>query len=323
MKVLVTGVAGYIGSVLTTQLLAKGYEVLGVDSLMFGGDAIIGFYNNPKFSFVKADIREIEQVRPYLQDVDAIVHLAAIVGDPACAKQPELAESTNWDGSKALLEAAHQQNNVKRFVFASTCSNYGKMEGDELITEESPLRPVSLYAQLKVKFEKHLLEGDYRDDFVPTALRFSTVYGLSPRIRFDLTVNEFTRDVALGRELVIFGEQFWRPYCHVNDLARGCIAVLEADAHKVRKQVFNVGDTNENYQKKMLAEELQKLIPTMKVKYVKKDEDPRDYRVAFEKIKNQLGFKITKTVPDGMKEIIQILKDGVITDPDSPKYRNI
>lgn len=323
MKVLVTGVAGYIGSVLTTQLLAKGYEVLGIDSLMFGGDAIIGYYNNPKFSFVKADIRDIEQVKPHLQDVDAIVHLAAIVGDPACAKQPELAESTNWTGSKALLEAAHQQNNIKRFIFASTCSNYGKMEGDELITEESPLRPVSLYAQLKVKFEKHLLEGDYRDDFVPTALRFSTVYGLSPRIRFDLTVNEFTRDVALGRELIIFGEQFWRPYCHVNDLARGCIAVLEADAQKVRKQVFNVGDTNENYQKKMLAEELQKLIPTMKVKYVKKDEDPRDYRVAFEKINNQLGFKITKTVPDGMKEIIQILKDGVITDPDSPKYRNI
>lgn len=219
MKVLVTGVAGYIGSVLTTQLLAQGYEVLGIDSLMFGGDAIIGFYNNPKFSFVKADIRDIEQVKPHLQDVDAIVHLAAIVGDPACAKQPELAESTNWTGSKALLEAAHQQNNIKRFIFASTCSNYGKMEGDELITEESPLRPVSLYAQLKVKFEKHLLEGDYRDDFVPTALRFSTVYGLSPRIRFDLTVNEFTRDVALGRELIIFGEQFWRPYCHVNDLA--------------------------------------------------------------------------------------------------------
>lgn len=323
MKVMVTGAAGYIGSVLVNQLLRKGYDVVGVDKLMFGGDAIISVYNHPNFSFHKADVRDIESIRPILRDVDAIVHLAAIVGDPACAKEPELAESINWGGAVGLLDAAHEANNVKRFVFASTCSNYGKMEGDELITEESPLRPVSLYAELKVKFENYLMQKKYRDDFVATALRFATVYGLSPRLRFDLTVNEFTRDVALGRELVIFGEQFWRPYCHVEDLARACIAVIEAEPDKVKKEVFNVGDTNENYQKKMLAEELQALVPEMKVKYVQKNEDPRDYRVAFEKIKNTLGFEITKTVPDGMKEIIQILKDGIISDPDSPKYKNI
>lgn len=323
MKIMVTGAAGYIGSVLVNQLLNKGHEVLGVDCLMFGGDSIIGFYNHPRFSFVKADVRDIDKIKPLLKSVDGIVHLAAIVGDPACAKQPELAESINWQGSAALLEAAHQEKSVKRFIFASTCSNYGKMEGDELITEESPLNPVSLYAELKVKFEKKLLNGSFRDDFSPTALRFSTVYGLSPRMRFDLTVNEFTREVTLGRELVIFGEQFWRPYCHVEDLARGCIAVLEAAPDKVRQNVFNVGDTNENYQKKMLAEELQKLIPEMVVKYVQKNEDPRDYRVAFEKISKTLGFKITKTVPDGMKEIMQILRDGVISDPDNAKYKNI
>lgn len=323
MRVMVTGAAGYIGSVLVNQLLAKGYDVLGVDCLMFGGDSIIGFYNHPRFSFVKADVRDIETIKPLLSEVDAIVHLAAIVGDPACAKQPELAEAINWEGSKNLLEAAHQEQRVKRFVFASTCSNYGKMEGDEMITEESPLKPVSLYAELKVKFEKHMLSGSYREDFCPTALRFATVYGLSPRLRFDLTVNEFTRDVALGKELVIFGEQFWRPYCHVEDLAGGCLAVLESDSSKVRLNVFNVGDTKENYQKKMLAEELQKQIPDMVVKYVEKNEDPRDYRVAFEKIKNTLGFKITKTVPDGMKEIIQILRDGIISDPYNQKYKNI
>ncbi len=323
MKVMVTGAAGYIGSVLVNQLLRKGYEVVGVDSLMFGGDAIISVYNHPKFSFHKADIRDIETIKPILKDVDAVVHLAAIVGDPACAKDPELAESINWDGAVGLLDAAHAEDNVKRFVFASTCSNYGKMEGDELITEDSPLKPVSLYAELKVKFENYLLQGKYREDFMPTALRFSTVYGLSPRLRFDLTVNEFTRDVALGRELVIFGEQFWRPYCHVEDLARACIAVIEAESEKVKQDVFNVGDTNENYQRKMLVDELQVLLPEMKVKYVQKDEDPRDYRVAFEKIKNTLGFEITKIVPDGMKEIIKILEDGIITDPDSPKYKNI
>ncbi len=320
---MVTGAAGYIGSVLVNQLLRKGYDVLGVDNLMFGGDAIISVYNHPQFSFIKADIRDIEVMQPALQDVDAVVHLAAIVGDPACAKEPELAESINWQGASTILELAHAQPRIKRFVFASTCSNYGKMDGDELITEDSPLKPISLYAELKVKFEKHLLNAEYREDFSPTALRFSTVYGLSPRLRFDLTVNEFTRDVALGKELVIFGEQFWRPYCHVEDLARACIAVLEADMPLVRKEVFNVGDTNENYQKKMLAEELQKLIPQMQVKYVQKNEDPRDYRVAFEKINNTLGFEITKRVPDGMQEIIKILEDGIISDPYDKKYSNI
>lgn len=322
MKVLVTGAAGYIGSVLVRQLLKQGKEVLAVDKLMFGGESLIGVYNDPLFSFVKADITDVQSMKPLLEAADAVVHLAAIVGDPACAQEPELANAINWEGSKKLLELCSQTPGVKRFIFASTCSNYGKMEGDDFITEESPLRPVSLYAELKVKFENHLLNSEFRDDLCVTALRFATVYGLSPRIRFDLTVNEFTRDVALGRELVIFGEQFWRPYCHVEDLARACIHVLDAEPSQVNKNVFNVGDTLENYQKKMLAEELEKLIPSMKVKYVQKNEDPRDYRVAFEKIKNRLGFQISKKVPDGMREIISILGDGIIADPDSPKYKN-
>jgi len=322
MTVLVTGAAGYIGSVLVGQLLAMKYKVIGVDMLMFGGDSIIGIYNHPQFKFIKADIRDIDLIRPILDETDAIVHLAAIVGDPACAKDPELATSINWEGSVGLLKAANESRAVKRFIFASTCSNYGKMEGDAFITEESPLNPISLYAELKVRFEQYLLKTDFREDLCTTALRFATVYGISPRIRFDLTVNEFTRDVALGRELLIFGEQFWRPYCHVEDLARACIAVLEADPAQVSKNVFNVGDIKENYQKKMLAEELKKLIPDMKVKYVQKNEDPRDYRVSFDKITQELGFNITKTVPDGMKEIIRILNDGIISDPDNQKYRN-
>lgn len=322
MKIVVTGAAGYIGSVLVRQLLSKGYQVVGVDCLMFGGESLLGIYNEPNFKFIKADIRDTDKMYPILQEVDAVVHFAAIVGDPACAKDPELATSINWEGSKKLVEAAEKTTSVKRFIFASTCSNYGKMEGDSFITEESPLNPISLYAELKVKFEQYLLNSSFRSDFCPTALRFATVYGVSPRIRFDLTVNEFTRDVALGRELLIFGEQFWRPYCHVEDLAGACVRVLEADSDKVCRNVFNVGDTRENYQKKMLAEELQKLIPEMKVKYVQKNEDPRDYRVAFEKIKHELGFSITKTVPEGMKEIISILKDGIISDPDDQKYKN-
>ena len=323
MNVLVTGAAGYIGSVLVNKLLNKGYNVIGVDCLMYGGESLINVYNHPHFKFYKADIRDIDTMKLIMGQTDAIVHLAAIVGDPACAQKPDLARSINWEGSVGLLNAAQNIQRIKRFIFASTCSNYGKMEGDNYITENSPLKPISLYAELKVQFENFLLQNKYRTDFCPTALRFATVYGLSPRIRFDLTVNEFTRDAALGKELIIFGEQFWRPYCNVEDLANACILVLESAQEKVNKNVFNVGDTKENYQKKMLAEELKKLIPELKVKYVQKDEDPRDYRVSFEKINKELGFKITKTVPEGMKEIIQVLRDGIISDPDNPKYSNI
>jgi len=323
MKVLVTGVAGYIGSVLTHKLLNKGFEVIGIDNLLYGGESLLSIYNHPNFKFYKKDIRNIETIVSLLNEIDAVIHLAAIVGDPACAKQPQLAISTNLDGSINLLKAANNSYSVKNFIFASTCSNYGKMEGNSYVTEESPLKPVSLYAELKVKFEEIMLDGEYHKNFCPTALRFATAYGISPRMRFDLTVNEFTKDAALGRELTIFGEQFWRPYCNVEDIANACILVLESEPDKVYKNVFNVGDTRENYQKKMLAKELKKLIPDLKIKYVKKDEDPRDYKVSFEKIKNVLGFQITKTVPQGMEEIIRVIKDNIIRDPDNPRYSNI
>jgi len=321
--VLVTGVAGYIGSVLAAQLLDKGYQVFGVDALFFGGDAIISLYNHPNFRFRKGDMRDKEFVNEIVKEADAIVHLAAIVGDPACRQQPELARAINWDASKYLFDTANAAGNVERFIFASTCSNYGKMEGDNFITETSPLNPISLYAELKVEFEKYLFANSGGDNgMVATPLRFSTVYGLSPRMRFDLTVNEFTRNLALGRTLKIFGEQFWRPYCHVEDLAASCICVLEADRNVVNGDVFGVGDTSENYQKKMLADEMLMVMPDADIQYVEKNEDPRDYRVDFSKIRDRLGFKISKRVPEGIREIHDILKDGIISDPDANKYRN-
>jgi len=323
MKVLVTGGAGYIGSVLVRLLLKKGYHVRVIDSLKFGGDALYDVIQNPNFEFQKGDIRNTDDVQKAIQGIDAIAHLAAIVGDPACSKFSEEANQTNWDGSVALFEAAEKAG-VKRFVFASTCSNYGKMEDpNSFVTETSELRPVSLYAELKVKFEKYLLETRKDATICATALRFSTVYGFSPRIRFDLTVNEFTRNVCLTGEQEIWGPQFNRPYCHVDDLARAVILAIEAPESKVRANVFNVGDTNENYSKRMLMEEIQKQIPTAKAIYVEKTEDPRDYRVNCDKIKNELGFTITKRVSDGIKEIITIMNNGIILDSFSEKFRNI
>jgi nucleoside-diphosphate-sugar epimerase len=322
-KILVTGAAGYIGSILTRKLLEKGYEVIAFDILNFGGESLLGIYNQPGFTFIKGDIRNSDDVIYALKESDAVIHLASIVGDPACFKQPELANETNWLASKNLFDLCNKYKHIKRFIFASTCSNYGKMDGDGFLNEESPLKPVSLYAELKVKFEKYLLNTEIRKDFVPVSLRFSTAYGLSTRMRFDLTVNEFIKEASTGKELQIFGEQFWRPYCHVNDLARACVLVLDSSPEKVRKNVFGVGNNNENYQKKMIASEILKIIPEATIKYVKKLEDPRDYRVDFTKIKNELGFEITKNVPDGLREIFKAIHDGVIRDPEDKVYYNI
>ena len=323
MKVLVTGGAGYIGSVLVRQLLNKGYNVRALDNLNFGGDALIDVMLNPNFEFMKGDVRNADDVKLALEGVEAVAHLAAIVGDPACKKYSDDANSTNWNGSVALFDAAEAAG-VKRFVFASTCSNYGKMaDADSFVTETSELNPVSLYAELKVKFEKYLLEEKKDSAMCSTALRFSTVYGFSPRIRFDLTVNEFTRNAAVNGEQPIWGAQFWRPYCHVDDLARAVVLVIESPEEKVRANVFNVGSTEENYNKGMIIEEVCKVVPNVKVDYVELNEDPRDYRVNFDKIKNELGYTITKTVPDGVKEIYTLLKTGIVTDSFAQKFRNI
>ncbi|MBS1585549.1 MAG: NAD(P)-dependent oxidoreductase [Bacteroidetes bacterium] len=322
-RILVTGGAGYIGSVLTRQLLERGYTVRVLDNLMYGGEPIIDLLNCPNFEFVKGDVRNEADVRKAMKDVNAVAHLAAIVGDPACAKQPDLAKSTNLEGSKILYNIANEAG-VDTFVFASTCSNYGKMDDPEaFVNEDSKLAPVSLYAETKVATEQFLLSQPKDNKCKPTCLRFSTVYGLSLRPRFDLTVNEFTKELAMGRELLVFGEQFWRPYCHVYDLARSVVTVIESPAEVVAFDVFNVGDTSENYQKKMIVDEVIKVLPDSKVKYVSKNEDPRDYRVSFEKINSRLGFKLMFKVPDGIKQIAKVLDDGFILNPDDSKYKNV
>ena len=322
-RVLVTGGAGYIGSVLVRILLDKGYTVRAMDSLKFGGDALYDVSQHPNFEFIKGDVRHDEDIDKAIDGIDAIAHLAAIVGDPACSKFADEANEVNWTASVSLFEKAEKAG-IKRFVFASTCSNYGKMaDPDSYVDENSELRPVSLYAELKVKFENYILNERKDARISATALRFSTVYGFSPRIRFDLTVNEFTRNVCLTGEQEIWGPQFNRPYCHVDDLARAVVLALEAPAEKVKANVFNVGDTKENYSKRMLMEEIQKQIPAAKAIYVDRTEDPRDYRVNCDKIKNELGFTITKKVPDGIREIAKLMNSGIITDAHSQKFRNI
>ena len=325
-NILVTGGAGYVGSGLLRELLNEGYNVTCVDNLMFSGESLLDLWNHKNFEFYNCDINDHKQFEKIISTNNfySAIHLAAIVGDPACKLNPVLAEKTNWQSSKWLFDKCIEKG-VPKFIFASTCSNYGKMDDpEEYVDENSILAPVSLYAELKVKFEKYMLnEIEKSDTFSPTSLRFSTVYGLSSRMRFDLTVNEFTKDLALGKELVIYGEKFWRPYCHVKDFSNAFLTVLKSPDEKVAYNVFNVGDTKENYTKQMLVEEIKKILPSAKIKYVQKNDDPRDYRVNCDKIKKELGFKITMTVPDGILEIKRVIQEELIKDPENQKYYNI
>jgi nucleoside-diphosphate-sugar epimerase len=207
-------------------------------------------------------------------------------------------------------------------VFASTCSNYGRMADPTVpVDETAPLRPVSLYAEQKVAIERELLEGD-RDGIVPTCLRLATVYGVAERMRFDLTVNEFTRELVNDRVLEVFGEQFWRPYLHVLDAARAIALVLAADEAAVGWRVFNVGHSDENYRKLDLVEVMQARISTGEVRYVHRDEDPRDYRVDFSRVRNELGFVPERRVPDGVEEIADALAEGRFGDPYAKRFVN-
>jgi len=325
-NILVTGGAGYVGSILLRKLLSAGYNVTCVDNLLFGGDSIKDIVDDSNFAFINSDINDWKSLNDVLVSGEyfSVIHLAAIVGDPACKLNEELAIKTNWDSSVWLLDRAKELG-VSRFIFASTCSNYGKMSNSQsYVDETSSLAPVSLYAELKVRFENYMLnEEKHLDNFAPTSLRFSTVYGLSPRMRFDLTINEFTKELYNGRELMVFGEQFWRPYCHVSDFSNAFLTVLASSTDKVAYNVFNVGDTTENYTKQMIVDEIKKLIPDAKINFVKKDEDPRNYRVNFDKIKHELGFQITKRVPEGISEIINSIRQGTFEDTEDQQYYNI
>ncbi len=322
-SVCITGGGGYIGSRVTALLLAAGYQVRVFDLLLFGGSGIRSFISHPNFEYLKGDIRNAQEVSAAMQGVDAVIHLAAIVGEPACNQNPSLAREVNAYGSSVVLEQAIAAK-VKRFVFASTCSNYGRMEmKDGWVDETSRLDPISLYATTKVGFELELLRNK-RDSFVPVILRFATAYGLSNRPRFDLTVNEFAAMLASGKQLEIYGEQFWRPYCHVDDIAVACQLAIEADTQLVNGEAFNVGTSSENYQKGTLVELVLRQLPEAKhlVRFVERDTDPRDYRVNCDKIKNRLGFTAKKTVSDGIREIIATINSGSIADFTTMEYRN-
>ncbi len=319
--VLITGGAGYVGSTLSVELVSRGRRVRVMDRLSFGARSLVATWGHDNFEFVCGDIRDPSAVAAALAgDIEAVVHLAAIVGDPACAREPDEARTVNIEGAMQVYEAA-KDSGTQRFVFASTCSNYGKMaDPDGFVDESSPLAPISLYAETKVDVERAILDDRRVKGFSPTCLRLATVFGVSPRMRFDLTVNEFVLEMIKNRRLVVYGEQFWRPYVHVRDVARAIAGVLEAAPERVGGNVFNVGATDQNYQKGTIMQLIQTRIPDAVVEFVKKEEDPRDYRVSFAKIERELGFVRSRTVEDGIDEIARWV--GFL-DPDDFRDKEI
>jgi len=319
-RVLITGGAGYVGAVMAGRFLHEGFEVRAIDSLMYGGHALLGLLPHDGFSFHNGDVRDRDACLRALEGVNAVVHLAAIVGDPACKKQPELAKSVNLDGTWTLLSAA-QETGADRFLFMSTCSNYGVIAQNDVATEASALQPVSLYAETKVEAEREIL-ARASDTFCPVAFRLSTVYGISPRMRFDLLVNDFAAEAVTKHKLVVHGEQFWRPYIHVTDAARAVLAAMRADRDAVCGQVFNVGGNEHNYRKRQLVDLVCQTVPGTEVERVQSDFDPRSYRVSFDRIRETLDFVPRKSVQDGIDEVVALLEGEVLTDPANDRYRN-
>ena len=304
------GGAGYIGSVLAGRLLDGGYCVRVLDALLYDNAAAVSrLTTRAGFTFQRGDFCCESDLNQSMEGITDVVHLAALVGDPVCKKFPDIAKHINENGTFELIDRLDQFD-IQRFIFMSTCSNYGLQPDDTPATEDTALNPQSLYAETKVKVEQRLLgsKGDF--DYSVTVLRAATAYGLSPRMRFDLTVNEFTRELALGSELLVYDADTWRPYCHVDDICTAIRLVLESDRARVNGQVFNVGCDEENYTKRMIVDLICNLLPKVEIRYQTGSVDPRNYRVAFQRIRTVLGFQANHTVAEFASELIEVIRQG-------------
>lgn len=308
-KVLVIGGAGYIGSVMVRKMLRKGYRVKVLDSLLYGDQSLTELYKDPKFELIVGDFRHVETMVHAAKGVDAIVHLGGIVGDSACQLDPEFSIEVNSVATKMIKDVCAGFG-IKRFLFASTCSVYGA--NDDTLNENSELNPLSVYAKSKVYSEKALLESN--GNLSPTIFRLATVFGLSYRPRFDLVINLLSAKAAVGDEITIFGGYQWRPFVHVEDVAKAFITCLESSVEKVDHQIFNVGDDSLNCQISDIGKIISEIIPGSKIDHQKDITDPRNYKVSFDKIKNTLDFKCDKTIRDGVLEISEFIKSRKIED---------
>jgi nucleoside-diphosphate-sugar epimerase len=325
--VLVTGGAGYIGSALVGSLLRKGYMVTVIDELLFGGESLLAYYHDPSFRFIKADVWESHILRnsldPNLPPPKAVVHLAAIAGFPACQSVGRhVAWRYNVEATQNLFEQAEKLG-TERFIYASTYSNYGLSPQGEPVTEENALNPQSLYAETKIAAERYLLDQKHAH-CKPLVFRIATLYGLSPRTRFDMIINQFTLDAYAKRQLLIYQRGYSRSFLHIKDAVRGICLGLEAPSEKISNQVYNLGSESGNVTKDAIVAMILKRLPETTVQY--KDMtfggDMRDISVSYTKVQRDLGFQPAYTIEDGIREIHTALRNGFFHDPYDQRYRN-
>jgi nucleoside-diphosphate-sugar epimerase/predicted transcriptional regulator len=317
-NVLVVGGAGYLGSVLVRKLIQTERRVRVLDSFIYGKRSLQPLEGHRNLEIVEGDFRNIETVVNSLKDIDAVVLLAAVVGDPAAQHRPEQTIETNILAAQSLAFAC-KLHCISRFVFASTCSVYGRT--DSVLDEASPLNPVSLYARSKIFSEKCVLDLA-GDNFSPTILRMGTLYGYSPRMRFDLVVNTMSMKAHVEKRIQVFGGSQWRPLLHVEDAADAFARCLDAPLEKIGNQIFNVGSNEQNYRIIEIADLIGAALKKVTIEVEDAQLDARDYRVSFDKIRRALGFKAEETIPRAAKRIDRELSLGNLRNPYAKVYYN-
>ncbi len=320
-NVLVVGGAGYIGSNLSLKLLKRGYKIKVLDNFLYEKNVFQKYLKNKNLHIIKKDINDISVQYNVIKDIDAVIYLAEIVGDPACAARPQDALKTNYIALNSLATLCSYMN-INRFIYTSSCSVYGaSSDENKILNEESPLNPVSLYARIKILSEKSLLSQP-NILFAPTILRLGTVYGNSIRKRFDLVLNIFAKNAYFRNKIDIYGGNQWRPNIHVDDVASGIIKVLEAPINKVERQIFNLTNSKENLRIKDLASKVGKVFNKCKILISKNTYDTRNYRVSAKKIEKTLKFKPKHNIENSLKTFKKVFEEKKITNPFLKKFNN-
>jgi len=317
-NVLVIGGGGYIGSALVEKLLSQGLRVSVLDAMHYGDATLSHVWGHPNFKLIREDFRHIEALTRAVDGAGSVIHLGGLVGDPACAVDPELTVDINVTATKVIAEIAKARG-VRRFIFASSCSVYGA--NDDIVDEDASFNPQSLYAQSKVASEAVL--RDLNDaDFSVTCLRFATIYGISGRTRFDLVVNLLCAKAVRDGLITVFGADQWRPFVHVDDVARAVAMTLAAPANQVAGECFNVGSDEQNYTLGEIAELINRQVPDAKITSDDTFVDKRNYRVSFDKIRSKLGFQPTWTIEKGIAQVVTLVKSNQIGHYSMPEYSN-
>lgn len=318
-SVLVTGGAGYVGSVLVPKLLAKGYQVKVLDLYLFGEDVLDSVKGNPNLKQVKGDIRDKDLLRKELAGTDAVIHLACISNDPSFELDPKLGKSINYDAFIPLVEIS-KENKIQRFVYASSSSVYG-IKDEEDVTEELPLMPLTDYSKYKMLCESILLR-EQSDDFTALILRPSTVCGYSPRLRLDLTVNILTNHAVNTGKINVFGGQQKRPNIHIEDVTDLYVQLLTFPKETISGKIYNAG--YENYTVMEIAEKVRSVIGKDIEIVTSKTDDRRSYHISSEKIKRELGFLARHTIEEAVSGLRDAFKAGKVPNPmDDMRYYNI